>query len=62
MVIDLYLYRQIYYLIYQLHAPAVLLFGEPWLFDVQTRREWIFALLILVFAGILIEHSNLGAQ
>lgn len=43
-------------------VPAVFLFGEFWFFNVYTRRKWIFALLIFVFVGILIEHSNLSTQ
>lgn len=43
-------------------VPAVFLLGELRLLDVQAGREWILVLLVLVLAGILVEHSNLGAQ
>ncbi|KYQ52947.1 hypothetical protein ALC60_07673, partial [Trachymyrmex zeteki] len=32
------------------------------LFDVQTRTERIFALLVFMFVSILVEHCNLGSQ
>lgn len=44
------------------HAPAIFLFREFRFFDVQTRSERVFALLVSMFVSILVEHGNLGSQ
>lgn len=47
---------------FKFHVPSVFLFREFGLFDVQTRTERIFALLVFMFISILVEHGNLGSQ